>query len=267
MNEFDTINEGEVLLDSEQQVDELENKSPFDEIDQETLALAMALKKAKEDPQTAALFREVVGGGGTPAPAAQQNMTVKSPEEEQLEKVRAEIATIEERLRSIPPDSDEATHLMSRMAMLKLDEARLEPVVRVAKELEPMRASQVQNAIWQLAQMANNRIASDPVLRDKPDAQAIARQKVDEGLRKLAQTAPDQLLTPQVHDFIEAIVRSVAYDAMVPSAPYDQAVNTPTHNQKPDIPRDVLEMAKRRGIDPEDILRYAQRFGGGVNGA
>lgn len=263
------IDEGQVLLDMDdvEKDTQQENANPFAEVDQETLALAMALKKAKEDPATAELFRQVIGGG---SPATAPNQPPAQPqvsaEEKQLEEIRTQIRNIEDRLRTLTTDSEEYGQLMNQLAMLKLDEAKLEPVVRLKRELQPLRQNQAQAALWQWTDFARKRIDSDPILSQKPEAARTALARVEEGLNDLFNRAPDQLVLPQVRDFIEAIVRSVAYDVTVPSPPHDAGGNAGRSTATPDVPKELLEAAQRRGVKVEDIIEYAKRFGGGVNG-
>jgi len=253
------INEGEVFMDAEDIKNEQENNTS-NGVDEETLAIAMAIKKAKEDPQVASLFRQVVGVENT-QPAQQQPQAAPqvTPEEQQLESVRKEIAQIEERLRSTSPESDDYAQLMNRLALLRLDEARLEPTVRIQREMAPLRENQARTALYQLSMVARQRVESDPVLSQNPTAKQVALQKVEQSLNELFRQAPDQLLSPQVNEFIEAIVRGVAYEYMLPKPPHDPGMNAQGTGGGTVVPKEIEALASKFGLDPKEVAQLAQQ--------
>ena len=236
-------------------------------VDPETWALAVALKKAKEDPQMAAMFARVAQPQAQ-QPAAQPQPEVL-PEQKRLEEVRAEIAQLEEKLSRTAPDDPEYASIVNRIAMLKLEEAKLEPVVTVKREIGPLRQFQIQTLIAQLGAWANQRIAADPVLSKNPQGMQLALTRVNAALQELNTLATRRDVSlAEGQQLVETIIRNTAYEVMVPQVPYDPGVNAgqPVNRKRveDEIPEDVKKLAEQEGIDFDELKRVVEELTGGA---
>lgn len=261
--EFDLDLEEGTQDNKQQDTDKQQGTGIPEGVDPETWALAVALKKAKEDPDTRHMLASALGVNEQQAasqPVNQQPQRVVDPREEELNKKREEIARIEAELAQMPPDDPKRQDLLARLVLLNTEVARLEPIIEMNKKMGTMQ--QAQMAMMQLLQYANQVLATDPryAALHSEQKQAII-MGVQNGLAQLLNTAPDQLLHPNAMQFVDMAIRNLAFEFLVPKAPHDPGVNQPGKPQE-SIPRELLEQAKEDGIDPKILFEEIKALRG-----
>jgi len=231
-------------------------------VDPETWALAVALKKAKEDPDARRVLASALGVSEQPAsqPVNKQPQQPVDPREEELKKKREEIERIEAELAQLPPDDPRRQDLLARLVLLNTEVARIEPIIEMNKKMGIMQ--QAQMAMMQLLQYANQVLMTDPRYASLHNEQKQAiMMGVQNGLAQLLNNAPDQLLHPNAMQFVDMAIRNLAFEFLVPKAPHDPGVNQPGKAQET-IPKELLEQAKADGIDPKILLEELKALRG-----
>ncbi len=244
-------------------------------VDPDTWALAVALKKAKENPAIAQAFAQVAapqqatgtaltGIPGMQMAGAQPQPPAQSEDAQRLEAVKKEQEEIRRKLMEVEAGSDEYNRLMLRLQELETERIVLEPKVEMERQLSPLREAQINNAITTLLNYAQQRIATDMRLNSlPPEKKQVLLNAVQQGLMMLKQREPDQLLSAEATNMVEVIIRSVYYQVAEPVAPYDGGVN-PGNAPGNDIQQQIISAAKDAGVDPKVLaeeLKYV--MGGG----
>ena len=236
-----------------------EDKQPQQpEVDEDLLALARALKKAKEDPETRRVLAAALGVQEQPQPQPAQ--PVVDPREEELKQKREQAAQLQAEIAQLPPDDPKRQELLAQLVLLNTEIARLEPLVEVGKQMSTMQAAQL--ALTRLQQHATQLLMSDPRYATlTPEQKQAVLSGVQNGLFQLYSQSPDQLNHPAATQFVEMMVRNLAFEYLIPKPPHDPGVNQPGQPGE-QIPRDLLEQAKADGIDPKLLLEELKSLRG-----
>ena len=238
-----------------------------DGLDPETIALAMAVKKAKEDPNFRSVLQSAISQNQT---NDVQQQTQEDEDEKRLRELKAELESLKQKAQYLDPSSDEFNRISQRVAELELEILKLEPKVYVKKALTPIQQQQVYIALQNAIAYANNVLFNNPRLARIPNEKKMQIfSVVQQALNEVYQRDPRSLMNPQnVQSFVDAIIARGLMDVLLPP-PSDPGLNNPSAstNDTVSIPEHVKRELKQLGISEEEYLKnlneLKEAFGNG----
>jgi len=221
-------------------------------LDQETLALAMALKKIKEDPSVRSVFEAALGHDRQP----QQAQPAVDPREQELNQKKQRLAELEAQYAQLPEDDPRRAQLAVEIVTLRTEIASLEPLIAVERRVKPIEQTLLHTRMNELYLFAQNLLMGDRRYdRLTAEQKQMILQNIRAGLERMLRENPAGLQDPNATMYLEQLINSYAFQFMVPQPPHDPGVNQPQQGASSQIPPEILEEAKRDGVDIEMLKK------------